>query len=354
MGVEKISRLGDCEVCGAASAKYTCPKCEVKTCCLDCVNIHKKELDCDGKRNKVKFLQMKKFSNLDLQSDYILLEETTRAVEKFAKHKLVKNPLRFQSFQPYYANYNPKQKRQRNAAWRRGIQLKFLPTHFTKRKNNSLYHDQKKDVIFFCIEWIFPQAENLVHFTRRNADSDKLATLANRFMDEASCPDELKEKLQFYQSAGLNGVSFLLKAENVPGEKFFELDHQETLRSNLTRKVVIEYPTIHVVLKDHKYAYETIEPDDYFESLQKKHGDDSSVTETNMEDENLTAEFQVKSEPSQEDFGDHETSDNPSSSRQADANSRYLFLCGEIDSDGDCDNEELEMENGCDNYQDSR
>lgn len=43
-----MERLGKCEVCNANSAKYTCPKCEVKTCQIKCVRIHKKELECDG------------------------------------------------------------------------------------------------------------------------------------------------------------------------------------------------------------------------------------------------------------------------------------------------------------------
>jgi len=63
-----LCRLEHCEVCGAEKAKYTCPKCEVRTCCLTCVNIHKKELDCDGIRNGTKFIPMKSFTDLDLLS----------------------------------------------------------------------------------------------------------------------------------------------------------------------------------------------------------------------------------------------------------------------------------------------
>lgn len=61
-------RLEECEVCGGAQAKYTCPKCEVRTCSLDCVKIHKKELSCDGIRDKTKFVPLKGFTDLDLLS----------------------------------------------------------------------------------------------------------------------------------------------------------------------------------------------------------------------------------------------------------------------------------------------
>lgn len=73
-------RLGECEVCGANEAKYTCPKCEVKTCCLACVRIHKKELECDGIRDRTKFIRMKNFTDRDLLSDYRMLEECARFV----------------------------------------------------------------------------------------------------------------------------------------------------------------------------------------------------------------------------------------------------------------------------------
>lgn len=86
MNLER-KRLGNCEVCGENSAKYTCPKCEVQTCCLKCVRIHKKELECDGIRDKTKYVPISKFTNLDLLSDYRLLEDATRAVESLKKGK---------------------------------------------------------------------------------------------------------------------------------------------------------------------------------------------------------------------------------------------------------------------------
>lgn len=62
-----FSRFDNCEVCGI-KAQYTCPKCEVRTCSLTCVNIHKKELECDGIRDKTKFIPLTSFTDLDLLS----------------------------------------------------------------------------------------------------------------------------------------------------------------------------------------------------------------------------------------------------------------------------------------------
>lgn len=63
-------------------AKYKCPKCETRSCSLDCVKKHKAEADCDGVRDKVKYLSMQKFTDMDVVNDFRLLEEVTSHVDK--------------------------------------------------------------------------------------------------------------------------------------------------------------------------------------------------------------------------------------------------------------------------------
>lgn len=62
------TRLGTCEKCGTNEAKYTCPRCEFRSCCLQCVNLHKKEFDCNGIRDKTRFKSVSQFTELDLLS----------------------------------------------------------------------------------------------------------------------------------------------------------------------------------------------------------------------------------------------------------------------------------------------
>lgn len=54
-------------MCGC-NAKYTCPCCELKTCSLECINIHKQEFQCDGKRQKVKFTHREAFQDKDIEN----------------------------------------------------------------------------------------------------------------------------------------------------------------------------------------------------------------------------------------------------------------------------------------------
>lgn len=114
-------RLGNCEVCNANESKYTCPRCEVKTCSLNCVKIHKTELECSGIRDKTLFKARDKFTNLDLlsgkantlrnlqtlpasltndRSDYRLMEDISRSVIKYQRDK-IKRSTRINTVFPY-------------------------------------------------------------------------------------------------------------------------------------------------------------------------------------------------------------------------------------------------------------
>lgn len=97
------ARLGKCEVCGFHNAKYTCPKCEVKTCGLRCSKIHKLELECDGVRDRTKFIALNKFSNMDLASDYRLLEEITRNIQ--SRKTFAKKFFKTNKELPYVSNH---------------------------------------------------------------------------------------------------------------------------------------------------------------------------------------------------------------------------------------------------------
>ena len=61
-------RLGLCEPCGLHPAKYTCPRCQMKTCSLACVNQHKESQGCNGIRDLTAYKSLSNFTELDLLS----------------------------------------------------------------------------------------------------------------------------------------------------------------------------------------------------------------------------------------------------------------------------------------------
>ncbi|KAJ8734391.1 hypothetical protein PYW07_014942 [Mythimna separata] len=256
------NRLGDCEVCAKNQAKYTCPKCEVKTCCLDCVRIHKKELECDGIRDRTKFIRIKDFTDTDLLSDYRLLEECARFVYG-VKIDEKKKYTRIDKDLPIYL-YKLKM-----AARQRGTVLQFLSHNFSRHKANTTRYNNKMNIINWRVEWVFPnvEAEPLKFVDERCAEQKRLSELLDKYLNPDALPFEGSKALTFYKSAGFSGVKVLLRAEKVKGSarKFFELDPTESLAENLSGKCIVEFPIIFVVLKDHAYNFEIITPEDEIE-----------------------------------------------------------------------------------------
>ena len=60
------SALNTCEICNERAAKYTCPRCEIHTCSLECVKTHKADTQCNGKRHKTKYVPIKDMTDMNL------------------------------------------------------------------------------------------------------------------------------------------------------------------------------------------------------------------------------------------------------------------------------------------------
>ena len=238
-----------CEVCNHVEAKYTCPKCEVKTCCLKCVNIHKKELECNGIRDKTKFIPIKDMTNIDFMSDYTFLEQCTRYVSDRKSDKL-KHHTRFNKNLPAHMF------KLRCAAHERKINLKFLLKIFTKHNVNTTFYDWKEKIIHWRIEWIFSHAQNVKFVDERCSEHDSLNKLLTKYLTAPTEPTDssilINKHLEYYQSKDQNELQVLLKAEGVKGckRRFFAMDMAKTLKDNLAGKTIVEFPIMYVVYKD--------------------------------------------------------------------------------------------------------
>ncbi|XP_068628391.1 box C/D snoRNA protein 1 [Battus philenor] len=290
-------RLGDCEVCAAQAARYTCPKCEVKTCCLACVRIHKKELECDGIRDRTKFIRMKDFTDTDLLSDYRMLEECARFVYGIKKDEK-KRFTRIDKDLPIHLF------KLKMACRKRGTVLQFLTQNFTRHAINTTRYNFKTNIIFWRVEWIFPNVDTkpLKFIDEKCSEQTKLSMFLDKYLNVNAPPFEGSKALNFYRSAGFSGIKVLLKAEKIRGsaKKFFELDLKETLGENLSGKCVVEFPIIFIVLKDHAYNFEIVTPEDEFNYEEKKeHKDDGDVENDNKKIENHTSDYENRKRPRQ-------------------------------------------------------
>lgn len=252
---EVSNRLGNCEVCELRSAVYTCPRCELKTCSLKCIGIHKQELECSGERDKTGYVPLSKFTNLTLLSDYRFLEDVSLAVESCKRNEM-KKYTRFKRPLP------PHLWRLRKSALKRKITVHFLPQHFTRHKENTTYLKFKTGLIYWKLELIFPQGDNVKINLDQCCEEDRLSLVLSQLLDYEKCPDLYKNHLKFYHACGMAGIEVLLKAENVtPTNSYFLLDLSLTLKENFEKMTIVEYPTLYVIMRDHKDEYTILDSD---------------------------------------------------------------------------------------------
>ncbi|XP_059619850.1 box C/D snoRNA protein 1 [Phlebotomus argentipes] len=266
-----ISRLGACEVCKNIEAKYTCPKCEVKTCSLACLKIHKKELECDGIRDKTRYIPLKKMTNMDYMSDYNFLEGCTRFVH--GRKRL--NDKKWSRDLPQHLQRLRMLTRQRKTI------LQFLGRNFTRRKLNSTFYDTKSRKIYWSVEWVFVNAENKRFIEKKCSEKESVGNLLKKYID-LQHPDATHSELEHYRSRGFGGIKVMLKSEGIKccGNKVYELDLRKSLEENLQKKTIIEFPTLLVIFKELEAEYDIIETDEEEDTSPKEEpGEHSSKKE---------------------------------------------------------------------------
>ncbi|KAH8289860.1 hypothetical protein KR054_012320 [Drosophila jambulina] len=245
-----IPRLGMCEVCAGKEARYACPKCEVKTCCLACVQIHKKELSCDGQRDRTKFVPLNQMTAREFMSDYCFLEEATRYAE-------ARKSDRSRRFTHDNRSLSVPQHRLRTAAYYRNIRLQLQLPHFSRHKENTTFLDWKQRRLFWRVEWLFvniPIEEEEVQPVARFVDSrcdehETLADLALKYIDlQEETARSNRKRLMHHQTAGIGQLSFWLRAEGVPrcSTSCYALEAPMPLGKNLAGKTIVEFPSIYV------------------------------------------------------------------------------------------------------------
>lgn len=271
-----------CEVCNHVQAKYTCPKCEVKTCCLRCLTIHKKELQCSGIRDKTKFIALRDMTQLDFVSDYTFLEECTRYVAD-RKRDHLKRHTRYNKTLPAHLF------KLRAAAGERRTALRFLLALFSRRAANTTFFDWKTCVIRWRVEWVFPNAGGVVCADAQCDERTPLRQLLQKYVEEVEEADAaevliktaepngdrrpgsgvpaapldaaVRKALEFYRSRGLAAMRVLLKAEGIKRSRtrYWELDVQQSLRTNLADKTIVEFPVVYVVYDDVAKEFDVID-----------------------------------------------------------------------------------------------
>ncbi|MXQ86093.1 hypothetical protein E5288_WYG002079 [Bos mutus] len=240
VGSKRKLAMSRCETCGTEEAKYRCPRCLRYSCSLPCVKKHKAELTCNGVRDKTAYVSIQQFTEMNLLSDYRFLEDVARTADHISRDAFLKRPISNKHM--YFM---------KNRARKQGINLKLLPNGFTKRKENSTFFDKKKQQFCWHVKLQFPQSQ-AVYVEKRVPDDKTINEILRPYIDPEKSDPVIRQRLKAYICCQ-TGVQILMKVENMQQNlvRYYELDPDRSLLDNLRGKVILEYPTLHVVLKEY-------------------------------------------------------------------------------------------------------
>ena len=237
-----------CQVCSQEAFKYKCPQCVIRTCSLPCVKKHKAESGCSGIRNKTEYVSVKNFTEMNLLSDYRFLEDAGRKADVANRSteqrgRSLKKPLKKLLVQ----------------ARNRNINFQLMPSMFTKRRVNKTCYNPRLKTIFWDIEWVFPQAE-AKYSVRKNDENETVGNCLGRLIGEEGDPI-VRHALRKYLLHPQCEYLFFIKVEEQRSNcvRYHKIDPSKTIAVNLAHKIVIEYPTILVVLPKFSNLYPLIE-----------------------------------------------------------------------------------------------
>ncbi|KAM9384251.1 box C/D snoRNA protein 1 isoform 2-T2 [Pholidichthys leucotaenia] len=180
-----------------------------------------------------------------LLSDYRFLEDTGRFADGATRDNLIQAP-----------RTTSKTKKLAAHARKMNITLRFLPVTFTKSRENSTFFLAKEKLFLWHLKLIFPQSSS--EFSqRRVSDKQTLKQILNAYIDPSESDPVTRQKLKMYVHAPFDHVKVFMKAEERKANsvRYHELDLHKSLRDNLSNKTLIEYPVLHVVLKDYWKDY---------------------------------------------------------------------------------------------------
>ncbi|KAK2150802.1 hypothetical protein LSH36_387g00041 [Paralvinella palmiformis] len=228
-----------CEMCGENPAKYKCPKCSIRTCSLPCVKHHKTERNCDGIRDKTKFVEVSKFTDIDLLSDYRFLEDAGRKADSANRD----------NFENRKRNNWQRTKLLRHCK-RNNIRLMSMPYSMSKRQQNKSRVHYETQSIIWMMEWNFPNAE--AKYFDTFSDKCLLSTCLKKFIDPVESDPVIRHTLKPYVADGTDHVNVFMKVEGLQANciRYYEFDKEKSLSDNLEGKLVVEFPTVYVVLSD--------------------------------------------------------------------------------------------------------
>lgn len=291
-----------CYVCLSKNPRYKCPGCQNRTCSLQCVQQHKKELNCSGKRDPTEFVFKKTMNNRLLLRDYRFLEDAGR--KTFAWERILRDySPDAQKSSPYYEG--------REALTRYAISKGFViwqqPAGFSRSSiNRTVYSEyglrqgpgKAKKCFKFHIRWTLHLSNRkitkdetdiyeiwnlgrVVQGVLDNTDSDaasefNASEIKVEVKEEPS--EEEPETIESDETASSIGIprfqfqndatmekplemdkkkySYEIFMKRIVGQElYYQLDKEKTVLENLKGKILLEFPEFIVATNETAQYY---------------------------------------------------------------------------------------------------
>jgi len=285
-----------CASC-SGEAKYRCPACDTPSCSLACVKQHKAAMACTGKRDLTAFRDIREFDDKTLISDYRFLEDAQRSVEG-AGRAAAATPSSGAG-----SSATPVRRKLCTAATERGVELDLMPVGMKRQRENTSYYDARRKRMAWRVELVFDRA-GVHHIETAVAEGTTIRSiladvlLPPRAAPEAPAPGSgepsaaepatagsnapasatsaanarrhkgggekarraaeedgqrsiLRHRLRAYSRRELEDVLVLMPVHRRPANdpRFLRLRLDDTLAEALHSQVVLEFPTLHILLK---------------------------------------------------------------------------------------------------------
>lgn len=296
------SRLGVCDVCERAESRYTCPRCETKSCSLACVKKHKVDRDCDGKRTRTAFIDIRDFEDADVVRDYRFLEEVGAEGDRAKRWRPTfgedgesgvggvgaGEPTSAASGRRADGGGKGRGGRgqgggARNHARRaldalkakcaeRGVEVRFMANGMARRRTNTTYHYRKRDELHWRLEWIFHVGDaRIARIDEKVPETALLRDVYAAHVKEMTLAIDDKTNMHPFKlpvdAENLNdeSIGFVLVAEKFDTPANAKLWHaislQSTVADALRGKTVLEFPTFHAAPKSRSAEYVLVQSD---------------------------------------------------------------------------------------------
>lgn len=145
--VASTSRNGLCSVCSVHAAKYTCPRCTIKTCSLGCTRSHKAATSCSGERDRVSYVGMNQYGDVGMWRDLSYLRDVKNKVGEWGKAAQISNGRPSsnkgkererdgQAVPERLLNLSNKEQAFKKQMIHRGVEVLFLPKEMERHTQN--------------------------------------------------------------------------------------------------------------------------------------------------------------------------------------------------------------------------